>query len=190
MDRSPILFRCDANPQRGWEAFYQCLTYAAALQRRRRPAYFLGQVTPFPLLSQIVRGGNDYIPATHDVGTVEAGPVLYDLGDAADVLRWYREFMPAQPDELNGFFAFLSIPPGPPFPEELHLRPVCAVVWCHTGASDSPALREARSFGTPLVDGIAPVPLPASGPACRAGGLRARDRRSALLGRRQPSRSP
>src|SRR5436305_1256122 len=97
----------------------------------------------------------------HDVGTVEAGPVLYDLGDAADVLRWYREFMPAQPDELNGFFAFLSIPPGPPFPEELHLRPVCAVVWCHTGASDSPALREARSFGTPLVDGIAPVPLPA-----------------------------
>src|SRR5439155_5178295 len=44
-------------------------TYAAALQRRRRPAYFLGQVTPFPLLSQIVRGGNDYIPATHAVGT-------------------------------------------------------------------------------------------------------------------------
>jgi len=71
MDRSPILFRCDANPQRGWEAFYQCLTYAAALQRRRRPAYFLGQVTPFPLLSQIVRGGNDYIPATHEVGTAE-----------------------------------------------------------------------------------------------------------------------
>jgi spore coat polysaccharide biosynthesis predicted glycosyltransferase SpsG len=71
MDRSPILFRCDANPQLGWEPFYQCLTYAAALQRRRRPAYFLGQVTPFPLLSQIVRGGNDYIPASHDVGTAE-----------------------------------------------------------------------------------------------------------------------
>ncbi|HEX3147210.1 MAG TPA: polysaccharide biosynthesis protein [Gemmataceae bacterium] len=71
MDRSPILFRCDANRQIGWESFYQCLTYAAALQRRRRPAYFLGQVTPFPLLSQIVRGGNDYIPAGHDVGTAE-----------------------------------------------------------------------------------------------------------------------
>lgn len=71
MDRSPILFRCDANPERGWEAFYQCLTYAAALQRRRRPAYFLGQINPFPLLSQIVRGGNDYIPAAHEVGTVE-----------------------------------------------------------------------------------------------------------------------
>src|SRR5207237_3884198 len=38
------------------------------------------------------------------VTTVQAGPVLYDLGDAADVLRWYREFLPAQPAELNGFF--------------------------------------------------------------------------------------
>jgi FAD/FMN-containing dehydrogenase len=98
---------------------------------------------------------------THPVDTVHAGPVLYDLADTADVLRWYREFMPAQADDLSGFFAFLTIPPGPPFPEELHLRPVCGIVWCCTGEADSPALREARSFGSPLLDGIAPVPFPA-----------------------------
>jgi FAD/FMN-containing dehydrogenase len=97
----------------------------------------------------------------NDVSTVQAGPVLYDLEDAADLMRWYREFMPAQPDALNGFFAFLSVPPGPPFPEELHLRKVCGVVWCDAGDDDSPALREARSFGTPLLDGVATVPLPA-----------------------------
>jgi FAD/FMN-containing dehydrogenase len=97
----------------------------------------------------------------HPVTTVQAGPVLYDLGDAAALLAWYRDFMPAQPEELNGFFAFLSIPPGPPFPEELHLRKVCGVVWCYAGEDDSPALKEARSWGTPLLDGIAPVPLPA-----------------------------
>ena len=97
----------------------------------------------------------------HPVSIVQAGPVLYDLADAADVLRWYREFLPAQPRALTGFFAFLAIPPGPPFPEELHLRHVCGVVWCYAGEDDSPALREARSFGTPLLDGIAPVPLPA-----------------------------
>ncbi|HMC70610.1 MAG TPA: FAD-binding protein, partial [Mycobacteriales bacterium] len=96
----------------------------------------------------------------HPVSIVQAGPVLYDLADAADVLRWYREFLPAQPRALTGFFAFLAIPPGPPFPEELHLRHVCGVVWCYAGEDDSPALREARSFGTPLLDGIAPVPLP------------------------------
>jgi FAD/FMN-containing dehydrogenase len=92
--------------------------------------------------------------------TVQAGPVLYDIGDAAELLRWYRDFLPAQPDGLTGFFAFLSIPPGPPFPEELHLRKVCGVVWCYNGEDDSLALREARSWGTPLLDGIAPVPLP------------------------------
>ena len=96
-----------------------------------------------------------------EVGMVDAGPVLYDLADAAEVLRWYREFLPAQPDELTGFFAFLSIPPGPPFPEELHLRPVCGIVWCYSGSGDSDGLREARAFGKPLIDGIQPVPLPA-----------------------------
>jgi FAD/FMN-containing dehydrogenase len=95
----------------------------------------------------------------NDVSTVQAGPVLYDLADAADVMRWYREFLPAQPDALNGFFAFMSVPPGPPFPEELHLRKVCGVVWCYAGDEDSAALREARSFGTPLLDGVTPMPL-------------------------------
>ena len=95
------------------------------------------------------------------VTTVLAGPVLYDIGDAAEVLAWYRDFLPAAPDEVSGFFAFLSIPPGPPFPEELHLRKVCAVVWTQPGEEESAALREARSFGTPLLDGIAPVPVPA-----------------------------
>jgi FAD/FMN-containing dehydrogenase len=98
----------------------------------------------------------------HPVSTVLAGPVLYDMEDAPELLRWYRDFIGAQPEELGGFFAFLSVPPGPPFPEELHLRKVCGVVWCYAGEDeDPPALREARAFGRPLLDGVAPVPLPA-----------------------------
>ncbi|HEX4324661.1 MAG TPA: FAD-binding oxidoreductase [Gaiellaceae bacterium] len=96
----------------------------------------------------------------HPVTTVLAGPVLYDIDDAADVLSWYRDFLPALPDEVGGFFAFLTVPPGPPFPEELHMRKVCGVVWTQAGEEESDALREARSFGKPLLDGIAPVPLP------------------------------
>jgi FAD/FMN-containing dehydrogenase len=98
----------------------------------------------------------------HPVGRVIAGPVMYDLDDAAELLSWWREFGPAQPDELSGFFAYLSVPPGPPFPEELHLRKVCAILWCYCGEDDDPAcLREARSFGRPLLDGVQPMPLPA-----------------------------
>jgi FAD/FMN-containing dehydrogenase len=96
-----------------------------------------------------------------EVSTVLAGPVLYDIDQAPEVLAWYRDFIGKQPDELGGFFAFLSIPPGPPFPEELHLRKVCGIVWCQVGEEETAALKEARSFGTPLLDGIAPVPLPA-----------------------------
>ncbi len=100
--------------------------------------------------------------ACHDVRNVIAGPVLYDLDDAPALLAWWREFGPAQPDELGGFFAFLSVPPGPPFPEELHLRKVCAILWCYGGREEDPAcLREARAFGRPLLDGVQPVPLPA-----------------------------
>jgi spore coat polysaccharide biosynthesis predicted glycosyltransferase SpsG len=71
MDRTPILFRCDASRTAGWESFYQCLTYAAALQRRRRPSYFLGHIEPFSLISQIARGDSTYLPANNDVGTAE-----------------------------------------------------------------------------------------------------------------------
>jgi FAD/FMN-containing dehydrogenase len=86
--------------------------------------------------------------------------VLYDLEDTADVLSWYRDFLPAAPDELGGFFAFLTVPPGPPFPEELHMRKMCGVAWTQAGEVESDALREARAFGKPLLDGVAPMPVP------------------------------
>jgi len=75
-------------------------------------------------------------------------------------MRWYDGFIASAPDELGGWFAYLSVPPGPPFPEELHLRKVCAVVWTQPGEEETPALREARAYGTPLLDGVAPMPFP------------------------------
>jgi FAD/FMN-containing dehydrogenase len=96
----------------------------------------------------------------HPATTVLAGPVLYDLGDAGDVLRWYRDFVPAQPDELGIWYGLVSVPPGPPFPEELHLRRVAALILTQVGEEESEALREARSFGTPLLDGVGPLPIP------------------------------
>ena len=99
----------------------------------------------------------------HEQSTVVAGPIIWSLDQAAEVLAWYREFLPAQPDELTGFFAFLSIPPGPPFPEELHLQKIAAVIWCFSGdpADADAALAPARAVGTPLLDGVGEVPLPA-----------------------------
>ena len=79
-----------------------------------------------------VRGGGgnfgivtSFLFEAHPVDTVCAGPMLWNLEDAADVMKWYREFITQAPEEMNGFFAMMSVPPGPPFPEELHLRKMC-----------------------------------------------------------------
>src|SRR5262245_37265985 len=68
MNRAPILFRCDAIPSQGYESFYQCLAYAAALQRRRRGTHFLSRIEPATLASAIQRGGNEWRPAQFPLG--------------------------------------------------------------------------------------------------------------------------
>jgi FAD/FMN-containing dehydrogenase len=98
----------------------------------------------------------------HPISTVVAGPMFWDLDNTADILKWYREFILNAPEDLNGFFAFASVPPAPMFPEELHLQKVAAVVWCWTGPEDgaADAFAEARSQPGLLLDGVQPMPLP------------------------------
>src|SRR4051795_997837 len=98
----------------------------------------------------------------HPVSTVVAGPMFWELERSADLLRWYREFILDAPEDLNGFFAFMSVPPGPPFPEELHMQKMCGVVWCWTGDLDGAddALAEARAQPGIALDGVQPMPFP------------------------------
>jgi len=99
----------------------------------------------------------------HPISTVVAGPMFWELDKTVDILKWYREFILNAPEDLNGFFAFASVPPAPMFPEELHLQKVAAVVWCWTGPEEgaADALAEARSQPGLLMDGVQPMPLPA-----------------------------
>jgi FAD/FMN-containing dehydrogenase len=94
------------------------------------------------------------------VSTVIAGPTLWPLERSDEILSWYRDFIPNAPEELNGFFAFMTVPPGPPFPEELHLKKVCGVVWCWAGDESKvdSVLAPAREL-QPVLDGLQPMPL-------------------------------
>jgi hypothetical protein len=90
--------------------------------------------------------------------------MLWTLDKATEVLSWYRDFLPAAPDELGGFFAFLRVPPAAPFPEELWDRPMCGVVWCYTGPPEQAEATFApirARFGTPALDWVATIPHPA-----------------------------
>jgi FAD/FMN-containing dehydrogenase len=98
----------------------------------------------------------------HSVSTVQFGPTLWPLEQAAEVLKAYRKFILTVPEEVDGFFAFMVIPPVPMFPEHLHMKAVCGIVWCGTGtaAETDKATSPMRSVGKPLLDAIGPAPFP------------------------------
>jgi FAD/FMN-containing dehydrogenase len=112
-------------------------------------------------------GGNfgvvtSFLFKAHPVQTDYAGPMLWPLEDAAEMMRWYRGFIGAAPTALNGFFAFLTVPPAPPFPEHLHNRKMCGIVWCYTGplAEAERVFEPIRAFKKPTLDMVGPIPHP------------------------------
>src|SRR5881397_2855488 len=121
-----------------------------------------------PDLYWAIRGGGgnfgivtSFLFRLHEVGTVVAGPTFWPAEQGAEVLSAYREFLPAAPRELNGFFAFHIVPPAPPFPEAIHLREVSGVVWCYVGAEADAAKAMAPlldALPEPLLHGMAPMP--------------------------------
>jgi hypothetical protein len=122
-----------------------------------------------PDLYWAVRGGGgnfgvvmSFLFRTHPIRTVYAGPTLWPLERAAEVLRIYRQFIVNAPEDINGFFAFLVVPPAPIFPEHLHGKAMCGVVWCCTCSADEAdkALKPMRSFGPPALDFVGMMPHP------------------------------
>jgi len=127
----------------------------------------------YPDLFWALRGGGgnfgivtSFTFRCHDIGEhgmVIGGPVFYDLADLGEVMRWYRELLPSLPAELSGWIGIVSIPPVPLFPEELHLRKACVIVWCYSGPHDKAdeVLAPVRAFGSPLIVGLQQLPFTA-----------------------------
>jgi FAD/FMN-containing dehydrogenase len=124
-----------------------------------------------PDLYWAIRGGGgnfgvvtSFLFRLHEVGTIVGGPTFWAVEQGAEVLAAYRDFIPDAPRELNGFFAFTSVPPAPPFPEELHLRKACGIVWCYVGSPGDAAAAMAPlldALPEPLLHGPQEMPLPA-----------------------------
>ncbi len=113
-------------------------------------------------------GGNfgvvtSFLFRLHPISTVIRGPTLWPLEQAPEVMRWYRDFIANAPEDLNGFFAFLTVPPGPPFPEHLHLKKMCGIVWCYTGPKEKAdeVFAPVLEVGTPALHGVGEMPYPA-----------------------------
>jgi FAD/FMN-containing dehydrogenase len=117
-----------------------------------------------------VRGGGgnfgvvtSFLFRLHPVKMVSAGPTFWPLDQTPQVMKAYREFITQAPEDVSGFFAFLTVPPVPLFPADLHGKKMCAVIWCSTAAPEKAdkATKAMRSVGKPALDAVGPMPFPA-----------------------------
>jgi FAD/FMN-containing dehydrogenase len=113
-----------------------------------------------PDLFWAIRGGGgnfgvvtEFTFRAHPLETIVGGPSFWAIEDADELLRIYREWLPSAPRNVTGFFNYHTIPPvKEAFPEELHLRKVCGVVWAIDGSDE-----EAEKAMAPMVSAVEPL---------------------------------
>lgn len=112
-------------------------------------------------------GGNfgvvtSFLFQLHPVSTIYGGPMLWHLDKSKAMMQWYRDFIVQAPEALAGFFAFLTVLPGDPFPEHLHLKKMCGVIWCYTGPLEEAeaTFEPIRTQFPPDLDMVGPLPYP------------------------------
>ncbi len=99
----------------------------------------------------------------HPVKDVYGGPMFFELKHAADVLRFYRDFIRDAPEEFGGFPAFQIAPPLPFIPENRHGDTLCLFVACWSGPMDQgkKALEALHDVAPVVAEHVGPMPYPA-----------------------------
>jgi hypothetical protein len=89
----------------------------------------------------------------HPVSTVLGGLLLYPRPAAVDVIRNFRDYIASAPDELTAYCALLHGPDG---------SPLVGLICCYCGdiAEGERVLQPLRKFGSPILDGLQPMPFP------------------------------
>jgi FAD/FMN-containing dehydrogenase len=123
-----------------------------------------------PDLFWAVRGGGgnfgvvtSFLFRGNPVSTVYGGPIFWTLDDAATVMRFWRDLILSDPEELSGFFSFHHVAPVDMFPQEHHRKKVAITVWCYTGDIDKAekVFEPIRGVAQPIMDFAGPIPFPA-----------------------------
>lgn len=113
-------------------------------------------------------GGNfgvvtSFLFRLHDAGIVYGGPTLWHIEHAAQIMRHYRDFILKAPSDVYCYFAFVTVPPVSMFPEEFHLKKMCALLWCNVGdhKKGARAVQVFRDLRKPDLDYAGPLPYAA-----------------------------
>ena len=99
--------------------------------------------------------------ALHRVGPiVYAGMVLHPRAAAPGLLRFYRDFMDAAPDELCGGVSLMTAPPEEFLPEEARGKPAVGLIVLYAGdpVEGGEAFRPLVEWGEPWLRAVQPMP--------------------------------
>jgi FAD/FMN-containing dehydrogenase len=115
-----------------------------------------------------LRGGSgnfgivtSFVFRLHEVGPMIYGGMLVCAPDRApEILRFMRDYMVDAPEDLGGAVAFVSAPPEPFVPQEMHFKPIAGVVICWTGDHEEGerVVAPIREVAQPMMDMVGPMP--------------------------------
>jgi FAD/FMN-containing dehydrogenase len=99
----------------------------------------------------------------HPVAEIYGGPMFFEVSDAPDILRWYREFIVDAPEEFGGFPAWQIAPPLPFIPEERHGDTFIAFVACWAGPVEQgeAMLKPLHDLAPVVAEHVGAMPYPA-----------------------------
>jgi FAD/FMN-containing dehydrogenase len=112
-------------------------------------------------------GGNfgvvtSFLFRTHLAKNLYGGPIVFELSDARQVMRWYREFQKAAPDDFYIFLGLQTVPAADAFPKEHQGKRMCVLLVAHNGESAEAAVQSIRAqLPTPIIDWAGPIPYTA-----------------------------
>jgi hypothetical protein len=86
------------------------------------------------------------------------GPIVFELADAPQVMRWYRDFERTAPEDFYIWLGLQSVPPGDPFPKEHQGKKMCVLLVAHSGENAEQAVNEVRAaLPEPIIDWAGPI---------------------------------
>ena len=114
-------------------------------------------------------GGNfgivtSFVFRAHPASTVFAGPMMWEIKHARQIMQWYRDFLPKAPLELCTFLGLKTVPSTEPFPKDIWGKKIVALISCYNGAAEDgqKAIQPIRSeLPAAILDWVGPMPFPA-----------------------------
>ncbi len=99
----------------------------------------------------------------HPVKDIYGGPMFYELSEAENILKFYRDYIADAPEEMGVFPAFQIAPPLPFIPEDRHGDTFIALVGCWAGPVEQgeAAFKPFHDVAPVIAEFVGPAPYPA-----------------------------